>query len=161
MQYENFNQKYHILRKDKNPNSLFSSFSVFKTLRTGAVAKIDERPPYPILVDDPTVREVLNNINKSDVLVGLTFVSAGFLAAIIGTRPFLKLEQKFYVTKWTMWWYTFLGMLVGSSCSYYRLTGFMENGLRWKHKDLLYSKYDFTSDFERKTIFKHLRERVD
>ena len=44
-------------------------------------------------------------------------------------------------------------------CSYYRLAGLMDNGLRWKRPDRNMRKYDFTKDFEEGTIFKHFRER--
>jgi hypothetical protein len=58
-------------------------------------------------------------------------------------------------------WYLFVGANASLFCSFYRLTGFMDNGLRWKHQERLYSKYDFTRDFELNTIFKHFRERPD
>jgi len=35
----------------------------------------------------------------------------------------------------------------------------MDNGLRWKRSDMDLKKYDFTSDFEENTIYKHFRER--
>ena len=161
MQNENFNEKYHLLRKDINPKSLYSSFSVFKKLTGGNVIPYDQRPPYPIIVNDPTTTEVFYNLNKSDVLLGLSFVAAGFGASVLCTRKLLLLEAKFLLTKYMMWWYTGIGGLMAMSCSYYRLVGLMENGLRWKHKDLVFYKYDLTSDFERDTIFKHFRERVN
>jgi hypothetical protein len=161
MQYEKLNEKYYFLRKDKNPNSLFASFSFFKKIGTGSLLKYDQRPPYPIIIDNPTHTEVFNNLNKSDLLVGMTFVAAGFTSSILATRRFHLIDSKFMVTKYMMNWYSLIGMFVAMSCSYYRLTGLMENGLRWKTKDILYSKYDLTSDFEKNTIFKHFRERID
>jgi hypothetical protein len=161
MQNEHFNPKYHILRPDKNPNSLFSSFKYLKTITPYPVLSIEERPPYPILIDDPSIGQVLQNLNKSDFLFGFSFVGLGFLMSILVSRKFFFLSQKFYVTKHTMWLYSIVGALLATHCSYCRLTGFLENGLRWKHKDLLYSKYDFTKDFEANTIFKHFRERLD
>jgi hypothetical protein len=121
----------------------------------------DERPPYPILIDNPFISQVLENMNKSDILLGLSWVGLGFLSAIYCTRKFVNLSQKFFVTKHVMWWFTFTAVGLGTLPSYLRLTGFLDNGLRWKHKDMLYSKYDFTKDFEANTIFKHLRTRID
>lgn len=161
MNYENLNDKFIVLRKDRNPNSLFSSFKVFKAIGYGGLIKPEERPPYPIIISDPLFSEVFYNLNKSDVLLGLTFVGAGFLASIISSRRLLSLQHKFFLTKYVMWWYGLVGAFAAMTCSFYRLTGFMENGLRWKTKDMLYSKYDFTKDFEANTIFKHFRERVD
>ena len=161
MQYEHFNEKYHILRKDKNPDSLFASFGVFRKLNNNGLVKYDQRPPYPIIIDNPTSSQVFHNLNKSDLLVCTFFVALGFGASILATRRYQFLESKFMMTKYMMWWYTLIGGFVAMNCSYYRLAGLMENGLRWKSKDILYSKYDLTSDFERNTIFKHLRERID
>lgn len=53
----------------------------------------------------------------------------------------------------------FVGLLGAYSASHYRLTGLMDNGLRWRRPDYQLRKYDFTRDFEEKTIFKHFRER--
>ena len=161
MQYEQFNEKYHLLRNDVDPNSLFSSFRIFKTIGTNGITRYGQKPPYPIMIDDPTAKQVLDNLNKSDVLLGLSFVGAGFLASILTTRSHMKLQSKFLITRYLMWWYSSIGIFMAMSCSYHRLTGHMENGLRWKEKDLLYSKYDLTSEFERNTIFKHFRDRVD
>ena len=161
MQYVHFNEKYHILRQDKNPDSLFASFSVFKKLNNRGVIGNDQRPPYPIIIDNPTVSQVFYNLNKSDLLVCAFFVAMGFGASVLGSRNLQVLQAKFMFTKYSMYWYTLLGAFTAMNCSHYRLAGLMENGLRWKTKDLLYSKYDLTSDFERNTIFKHFRERID
>lgn len=161
MQYEHFNEKYHILRQDINPDSLFASFGVFKKLNSSGVIGYDQRPPYPIIIDNPTVSQVFYNLNKSDLMVCAFFVALGFGASVIGSRKYQLLQAKFMFTKYSMYWYTLIGAFTAMNCSYYRLAGLMENGLRWKTKDLLYSKYDLTSDFERNTIFKHFRERID
>jgi hypothetical protein len=161
MQYEQLNEKYHILRKDINPNSLFSSFKAFRYTTPYKHYSVEERPPYPILIDDPTVGQVLHNMNKSDVLVGLCFVSLGFVSSLIITRQVHTLKHKFTISRALMWWHTAIGMLAATSCSFLRLKGYLENGLRWKQKDMLYSKYDFTKDFEANTIFKNFRVRID
>ncbi len=158
---ESVNDKFVIIRKDKNPNSLFASFRVFKTIGHGGLYTREERPPYPIIISEPYVSDVFYNINKSDVLVGSLFIFAGFFGTIYATRRFRLLADKFIITKYFMWYYTLFGSFVAMCCSYYRLIGFMENGLRWKRRDLLYSKYDFTRDFEDATIFKYFRERLD
>ena len=45
--------------------------------------------------------------------------------------------------------------------SYYRLTGFWENGLRWNTPDYRMRKLDTTSVFEANTIWKHFRINLD
>jgi hypothetical protein len=161
MQYDQFNEKYHILRTDINPHSLFASFNVFKKITTNGIYKFDQRPPYPILMSNPTYGDALDNMNKSDALVGLTI---GLLSLPIGffvTSQFGTLQHKFYVMKWIARLYVFFGAYMSFTCSAYRLMGYMDNGLRWKHQDLVELKYDFTRDFESKTIWKYLRERND
>jgi hypothetical protein len=158
---ENLNDKFKIIRKDRNPNSLFASFKVFKVLGHGGLPYLGERPPYPIINCDPMTSEVFYNLNKSDVLLGVTFLIPGFLGSLFLCRRLTLVTQKFLLTKYVMWWYALSGSFVAMLCSYYRLTGYMENGMRWRNKELLYSKYDFTRDFEERTIFKHFRERPE
>jgi hypothetical protein len=43
--------------------------------------------------------------------------------------------------------------------SFYRLRGFVENGLRWRRPERKLNKYDFSKDFESKTIWKYFRLR--
>lgn len=69
------------------------------------------------------------------------------------------LYLKFYTTHFYMHCFNVLGIYLMFACSYYRLSGFMDNGLRWKKQDKKFDKFDFTRDFEDRTIFKYLRER--
>jgi len=43
--------------------------------------------------------------------------------------------------------------------SFYRLKGYVENGLRWKRPERKLNKYDFSKDFEKNTIWKFFRLR--
>jgi|LauGreDrversion4_2_1035121.scaffolds.fasta_scaffold350530_1 hypothetical protein len=158
---ESFNDKYYFLKTNSNHNSLFASFKVFKTMIRGNLTGYGRRPPYPIINGDPTFSEVFYNMNKSDYLVGFTFLPIGFLLTLGILNHVTLLNTKFIVMKNMMLWYSFLGFFAASLCSFYRLEGLMDNGLRWKHKEMLDNKYDFTSDFERNTIFKHFRIRLD
>lgn len=38
---------------------------------------------------------------------------------------------------------------------YQRLTGFYENGLRWKKPEQKLKKFDFTSEFEKQSMWRH------
>ena len=69
------------------------------------------------------------------------------------------LYLKFFTTHIYMHAFNVFGLYIMFICSYYRLTGFMDNGLRWKKPDRAFKKFDFTQDFEDRTIFKYLRER--
>jgi hypothetical protein len=160
MLYENLNEKYYTLKPQSNHNGLFSSFRIFKTIirptRTIAI-----RPPYPIVINDPLFSEVFYNMNKSDALLGLTLVLSGFLGTIFITRRVTTLSIKFGMTKVIMISYGLFGLFMAMNCSYFRLIGQLDNGLRWRNKEMVLSKYDFTSDFEKNTIFKNFRTRID
>lgn len=161
MEIEQFNQKYHIFRPDINPNSLFASFKVFKKIYNCGVINKDQRPPYPILLNDPSFGDSFDNLNKSDVMVGLFVASLAIPFGYFATNKLNLLVQKFYVIKWVGRVYSALGLFMALMCSSYRLSGFMDNGLRWKHEDMIQQKYDFTREFESKTVWKHFRERND
>lgn len=72
-----FNQNYHIFQKESNPNRLFASFSIFKTIKGVNIFNYDERPPYPILNSKPHFWEVVNNMNKSDFVLYFSTLALG------------------------------------------------------------------------------------
>ena len=156
-----FNNKYHIVKPGVDPNSLFASFNVFKSISSTNIVPFAHRPPYPILISNPSFRQVVGNLNKSDLLVYAAVFSTGFTLSLFLTRPFNFLGQKLMVLHYTMHIFNIIGIVTALNCSYYRLAGLMDNGLRWKRKDKSLKKYDFTSDFEYNTIFRHFRERPD
>ena len=151
----NFNEKYHVINPQSNINSLFSSFNFFKSIRGNQIYRFDERPPYPVIISDPTIYQVLCNLNKSDFLVYLFTMSASFLATIAITRNLTSMHHKLKILHLNMHFFNIVSMTAATSCSFYRLNGFMDNGLRWRRNDQL-NKYDFTSDMESKSIFKYL-----
>lgn len=155
----NFNEKYHVINPESNSNRLFSSFNYFKSLRGNQVFRSDERPPYPVLISDPSIYQVLYNMNKSDFLLYLFVMSGAFLGSIALTRNTVTMTRKLRLLHFNMHFFNLVAMTMATSCSYYRLSGFMDNGLRWRRSDGL-NKYDFTSDMESKSVFKYLRERV-
>jgi len=55
---------------------------------------------------------------------------------------------------------TAFGGLFALANSYYRLKGLVDNGLRWKRPERKLRKYDFSTEFEDNTIWKHFRLRL-
>lgn len=155
----NFNEKYHVINPESNSNKLFSSFNYLKSLRGMQIYRSDERPPYPVLISNPSIYQVLYNINKSDFLLYFSVMSAAFLTSIALTRKINSMTRKLRILHFNMHFFNLIALTMTSSASYYRLVGFMDNGLRWRRSDGL-NKYDFTSDMESKSVFKHFRERV-
>jgi hypothetical protein len=66
-----------VIAKDRDPSSLFASFSVFKSFNGSNTVRYEERPPYPIINAKPTVREILWNINKSDICLYFSILGLG------------------------------------------------------------------------------------
>jgi len=155
----NFNEKYHVFNPESNSNNLFSSFNYFKSLRGMPIYRMDERPPYPILISNPSIYQVLYNMNKSDCLLYFFVISGAFLTSIAITRNMVTMTRKLRILHYNMHFLNIIALTMATSASYYRLVGFMDNGLRWRRSDGL-NKFDFTSDMESKSIFKYLRERV-
>jgi hypothetical protein len=155
----NFNDKYHLDNPTSQPNSLFSSFNYFKIVRGMQLYRYEERPPYPVLISDPTVGQVLTNMNKSDFLLYFFVMGISFLGSVALTRKSVTMMRKIKILHYNMHFFNLCALTAATSCSYYRLTGLMDNGLRWRRSDGL-KKYDFTSEMEKKSIFKHFRENV-
>lgn len=155
----NFNEKYHVINPQSNSNKLFSSFNYLKSLRGNQIYRSDERPPYPVLISNPSVYQVLYNMNKSDFLLYFSVMSTAFLTSIMMTRKLNTMTRKLRLMHYHMHFFNIVAIIMATSASYYRLVGFMDNGLRWRRSDGL-NKYDFTSDMESKSIFKYFRERV-
>ena len=50
-----------------------------------------------------------------------------------------------------------MGSFMAMNNSAYRLAGLIENGLEWKRREKRLDKYDFTTEFEKNSIWKMLR----
>lgn len=154
-----FSSKYHVIRPERSIDRWLSSFNIFKSIKSTGIFNYDERPPYPILISNPTIKQVFANMNKSDFLIFLISQFVGFSSCMFFSRNIRSLRIKFKILSIYMTAFTYFGILMSTSCSYYRLIGLMDNGLTWKKKDKIFNKYDFTKDFEDTTIFRYLRER--
>lgn len=71
-----YDPEFHVISNTKDPSSFFASFSVFKN-SSKSVLRYEERPPYPILTNKPTLRELLYNINKADVVLYFGIMGTG------------------------------------------------------------------------------------
>jgi hypothetical protein len=154
-----YSSKYHVIRPERSVDRWLSSFNIFKSMRATPILNYDERPPYPILISNPTIKQVIANMNKSDFLVFFACEFVGFASCLYLTRKIRSLRIKFQILSLYIIGFTHFGLTMATYGSYYRLIGLMDNGLTWKKKDSLFNKYDFSKDFEETTIFKYLRER--
>jgi hypothetical protein len=118
--------------------------------------KPNARPPYPPLVINPTVKQVMYNWNIADT--GL-FAIATVLGMIASKRHSKFNEFASVSAQKTVYWLffnTYLAMAVYMN-SYYRLVGCNPNGLHWNEQpDEELNKYDFTSEFMHKSFWKYI-----
>ena len=118
--------------------------------------------PYPLIVNQPSVHQVVNNWNSADTGMVFTFFLAGLLLArrravndvlsesIIERRNDFKRFHRMI---------TMFGVLLAFRNSSYRLEGFVPNGLPKERKELV--KYDFTSELINSTFWKYFVESHD
>jgi hypothetical protein len=136
-----------------------------RILQVGSVRHLiepGERPPYPIIVEAPQVRDVIANMHLPEFVPFLVSIPLGAVIAYSMTSPlqFLPLMRRrcFGV----VWGYTAAYSLwLGFKGSYYKLTGFEDNGLRWKNQEPRIKKYDFTSDLKREASDLFRRKGID
>jgi hypothetical protein len=115
-----------------------------------------ERPPYPIIIDRPTLKDVITNMKFSDYVMGATFYGSGILAGYYCSRPMIELQQKLLAYHAISHVALVFGAFSMFIMSYRRLTGFYDNGLRWKKPEDKMRKYDNTSHFENGTIWRFI-----
>lgn len=120
-----------------------------------------ERPPFPIIIDSPTIADVFREMRFSDVFMLGAFYGVGMLSGYYCSRKFNLLAQRLVVFHAISHASLVFGMAGAFQLPYRRLTGYWDNGLRWKVQEDKFKKFDNTSVFEANTIFKRFRLRSD
>ena len=116
-----------------------------------------ERPPFPIKVDAPTWGDVIREMRMSDFFMGGTIYGVGHLWGYYASRPFPMLMQRLIVFHGTAHMFGAMAISLMIAVPYRRLTGYWDNGLRWKKPEDRLKKYDSTSHFEEATVWKRFR----
>ena len=75
-----------------------SSFSPFHSLKAiiapsgpKAIYGVYDRPPFPIIIDTPSVRDLASSVRFSDFVMGGSIYGAGILWSYVMSRPFSNL----------------------------------------------------------------------
>jgi hypothetical protein len=118
-----------------------------------------ERPPYPIIIDTPTLRDVVTSWTVGDFVMGSTIYGTGVLWSYIISRPFNQLMQRLIVYHGISHLFFFTAATLMITLPYRRLTGYADNGLRWRNPEDKLRKYDSTSQFEKLTVWGRLSRR--
>jgi hypothetical protein len=107
-------------------------------------------------LDKPTLKDVLTNITFADMVLGGTLYTSGILTGYYSSRVKVDLQQKLLVYHTLGHMATVVALASMFFLSYQRLTGFYDNGLRWKRPEDRLRKYDNTSHFENGTVWRFI-----
>lgn len=146
-------------------SSAFSPFHSLKALIAPSGRKtiysIYERPPFPIIIDQPTWFNIFASWRFSDFVMGGTIYGTGVIWAYFISRPLPQLAQRLVVYHGISHLFFVAALATMITIPYRRLTGFWDNGLRWKKPEDKLRKYNTTSEFEKATIWKRLKPSMD
>lgn len=115
-----------------------------------------ERPPFPIIIDTPTLRDLFSSLTLSDFIMGGTVYSFGTCWSYYLSRPLPTIIQRLFMYHAVSHLFLVSAMVLMTNIAYRRLTGFWDNGLRWKKPEDKLHKYDNTSHYEKATVWKWL-----
>lgn len=110
-----------------------------------------ERPPFPIIVDAPSWSNVISSLTIGDFFMGGTVYGVGLVWAYTISRPFPQMMQRLVVYHGVSHMFLAFSLSLMVSVPYRRLTGYWDNGMRWKKPEDKLRKYDCTSHFEQAT----------
>ena len=97
----------------------------------------------------------------SDFVLGGSFYGSGILIAYVVSRPFNDLTHRLVVYHGLSHAFFVTAASLMMIVSYRRISGFWDNGLRWKKPEDRLRKYDNTSHYEANTIWGRLRAPKD
>ena len=60
-----------------NPNGLLGGLNLLKRPDNRILLDAGERPPYPIIIPQPSIREILANLNRADLGILLIYTLIG------------------------------------------------------------------------------------
>lgn len=118
-----------------------------------------ERPPFPIKVDTPTYKDLFRELRFSDLFMFGTIYSSGIVFAYFASRRLPVVMQRLVVYHSVSHMTGMFATAMLIRLPYHRLTGYHDNGLRWKKPEDKLNKFDCTSHFEANTIWH--RARID
>ena len=120
-----------------------------------------ERPPFPILIDTPTWGDVFRAMRLSDFFMGGAIYGTALLWAYTISRPFPQMMQRLIVYHGISHMFLVTALSLTIAVPFRRLTGYWDNGLRWKKPEDRLKKYDCTSHFEAATGWSRFKIRGD
>ena len=148
---------------ERRSNGPFASLrALWTTCGHKKMYSVYDRPPFPILIDKPTPRDLIGSWQFSDFFMLSSVYGGGCLYAYMASRPFTTMAARLVVYHGV----SHLFFIVAASMSlviipFRRLTGFWENGTRWRVPEDKLKKYDLTSHYEKATGWSKYRIHSD
>ena len=147
-----------VVTSNRGFNGPLSSISaLWKSVGHKRIYSPYERPPFPIIIDKPSVQDLVNSFRFSDYFMFGTIYGAGILSAYAVSRPLPMLTQRLVVYHMVSHISFVTAAFALFIVPFRRLTGYWENGLRWRKPEDRLKKYDSTSHFERSTGWDRFR----
>ena len=151
-----------VVTSERRSHGPLSSLSVcWKKVGHKAVYGPYDRPPFPIIIDRPTVQDVFSAMRFSDFFMGATIYGAGTLASFFASRRLPMISQRLLAYHGLSHLFFCLAAIFTFVVPYRRLTGFWDNGLRWRKPEDRLNKWDATSHFERSTGWSRFRVNTE
>ena len=120
-----------------------------------------ERPPFPIQVNNPSWSDIFGAMRLSDFFMGATIYGSGVVWGYTVSRPMPMLMQRLIVYHGCAHMFGVLALSLMIAVPYRRLTGYWDNGMRWRKPEDKLNKYDSTSHFEAATGWGRWKIRSD
>lgn len=139
-------------------NQFFGWVHSFKLSRNNSYFSPDVsvEKPFPVVVEEPTIAQVMNNWNYADTgLVSSAFVVGLFASKILADQTnYDSILKRRHYYKRLVNLFILTGMYLGLNNSANRLQGYVPNGLPKKRTQEVL-KYDYTSQFLSQTPWKY------
>lgn len=108
-----------------------------------------ERPPFPIVIENPTFADTLANMRLPEYVPLLLSIPGGAALGYAMTKdllPYPVARRRAFGFIWGS--LAVCAFWLGVKGSFYKLTGFENNGLTWRVPDNYEKKYNYTGDLE-------------
>ena len=121
-----------------------------------------DRPPFPILIDKPTVGDLVSSWQFSDFFMFGTIYGGGCLYSYWASRPFTTMASRLLVYHGgSHMFFVAAATMAFVMVPFRRLTGFWDNGTRWRTPEDKLKKFDVTSHYEKATGWSKYRIHTD
>ena len=146
-------------RSSRGPLSSLSA--LWKVIGHKRVYSPYERPPFPIIIDKPSLQDLVSSFRFSDYFMFGSIYGTGIIWSYMLSRPFPSIMQRLLVYHGVSHMFLVAAISAMAVVPYRRLTGFWDNGLRWSKPDDKLKKFDATSHFEKATGWDRFRVKTE